>query len=342
MCLCGCNEPLPETSKSRQQYLRGHRTSKIQQTIWKERNPERYKAKRERERESRRKYPPDEWAAIQRAQTERRWIRESLESRLAAVGIFKSSVIRHNMRLLAKTWQNIMSWAEYAASSPCIVPDPDPEVSGECFIYGLVDPRTKMIRYVGLSTTGIRRPKEHRRAAKHTRHLYSARWIESLRGLGLTYEIVILEVCPDDNFDLLCKTEVWWIAYGRASGWELTNLTLGGEGTPGHQISTEERVLRSARAKALWEDPDYRRRTLSASKDTGAASARMKRNWQNPNYRALKTEQLKTNKRHTGDSHHMKRPEVRENQRVAMQIVGRRRAKQNFRRKWFRALMGKT
>jgi hypothetical protein len=43
--------------------------------------------------------------------------------------------------------------------------------------------------------------------------------------LGLTYEIVTLEVVADAPE--LAKAERWWIAFGRACGWPLTNITDG-------------------------------------------------------------------------------------------------------------------
>lgn len=35
-------------------------------------------------------------------------------------------------------------------------------------IYGLIDPRTRLIRYVGLSATGMVRPRKHRNKTRHT------------------------------------------------------------------------------------------------------------------------------------------------------------------------------
>ena len=41
---------------------------------------------------------------------------------------------------------------------------------------------------------------------------------------------------------LLEAVERWWIAYGRALGWPLTNLTAGGEGSAGRPVSPETRA----------------------------------------------------------------------------------------------------
>lgn len=91
-------------------------------------------------------------------------------------------------------------------------------------IYGLIDPRTLLIRYVGLSSNGMRRPRNHRWPS--CPDTYCRRWVKSLQRLGLNYKIVVLEVLKDAAD--LDQAERWWIALGRASGWPLTNLTDGG------------------------------------------------------------------------------------------------------------------
>jgi len=101
------------------------------------------------------------------------------------------------------------------------------------FIYGLIDPRTLLIRYIGLATSK-RRPHQHRYCTDDT---YKSRWIRSLHVEGLDYEICILETCF--STEELKNAERWWIAYGRASDWPLTNLTDGGESSAGLKQSAE-------------------------------------------------------------------------------------------------------
>ena len=93
-------------------------------------------------------------------------------------------------------------------------------------IYGLIDPRTLLIRYVGLSSTGMKRPRQHAHARKKVQPTHCQQWIKALQLLGLTYDIVVLEELEDA--DALDESECWWIAFGRACGWPLTNLTEGG------------------------------------------------------------------------------------------------------------------
>ena len=132
-------------------------------------------------------------------------------------------------------------------------------------IYGLIDPCTRMIRYVGKSCTGMRRPKKHRLLAPKSVGPYCENWIRSLLANGLDYEIVVLDTAlakPE-----LSVLERFWIAYGRACGWPLTNLTDGGDGrAPGSTASAETRAKMSASRKG--------RKHSEASRAKMAASRR--------------------------------------------------------------------
>lgn len=98
-------------------------------------------------------------------------------------------------------------------------------------IYGLRDPRDGAIRYVGKSTSGMRRPRQHSKRASSERTHKSA-WIRQLRDLGLEYEIVVLEQLGSEcSKDTINAREIFWIALGRESlGERLTNITAGGDG----------------------------------------------------------------------------------------------------------------
>lgn len=91
-------------------------------------------------------------------------------------------------------------------------------------IYGLCDPRTDEIRYVGRSSSGFTRPRD-----PHSAHC--GNWIQSLHKLGLIPWICILEELgpTDDVDDRLNEAERCWIKILRERGVNLTNLTDGGE-----------------------------------------------------------------------------------------------------------------
>lgn len=128
--------------------------------------------------------------------------------------------------------------------------------NSKCIIYGLVDPRTLMVRYVGLSSNGLVRPKTHRNqsvlAVDRTR---KANWIRSLLADGLDYQIVVLQ---ESSVDRLNEDEVWWLKYGQASGWPLTNLRGGGDVQFGWSVEPETRAKIAAAHRGKTLTPEHR------------------------------------------------------------------------------------
>lgn len=127
-------------------------------------------------------------------------------------------------------------------------------------IYGLVDPRTLLVRYVGKSTNGLRRPRDHRMPSRVRQQTHVACWVRSLHACGLDYEIVVLETCDPDQ---LCAAERWWIAFGRACAWPLTNHTDGGDGATGAKRSPEQR--QAMRERFLGDKNPAKRLEVRAS-----------------------------------------------------------------------------
>lgn len=140
-------------------------------------------------------------------------------------------------------------------------------------IYGLVDPRTLLVRYVGLSVQGRRRANQHRHTRKNT---YRENWIRGLKRAGLDFVFVVLEEVATPF--LLPTAERFWIAYGRACGWPLTNMTEGGdrqEMTPeirakigaanrGRVRSEETRAKMSAAHQGRPQTPEWKEKRIAA------------------------------------------------------------------------------
>lgn len=94
-------------------------------------------------------------------------------------------------------------------------------------IYGLLDPITLEIRYIGQSRVGISRPKSHMQPSslklyKTNKNLNKKQaWIKSLLIKGLKPKIIILE--EFDSPEYLNEAEEFWIIYFKYIGANLTN-----------------------------------------------------------------------------------------------------------------------
>lgn len=122
-----------------------------------------------------------------------------------------------------------------------------------------------MVHYAGQSSHGMKRPNDHRRPSNRKNANTSA-WLLDLWSSGHDYEIVILQEVPSPkspgtlcwwwpglNATALNDAERWWIAYGRASGWPLTNATEGGEGCVGYRPTPE--IIEKQRAASQRNKP---------------------------------------------------------------------------------------
>lgn len=90
----------------------------------------------------------------------------------------------------------------------------------EVFIYGLIDPRTDEIRYVGQTVNPANRFSAHLRGLKETSQ--KAEWVRELLDAGFCPVMKILEVCPMEKRN---SREVDWIVKLRTDGFNLTNAT---------------------------------------------------------------------------------------------------------------------
>lgn len=113
-------------------------------------------------------------------------------------------------------------------------------------IYGLVDPRSGDVRYIGKSTSGMKRPKYHARPQHVAKapHTHKNRWLQKLLNEGLRPGLRVLE-----EFEAaadIADGECFWIAQGKGLDWPLTNLAKGGVGPLGHVVTPEVRARISA------------------------------------------------------------------------------------------------
>lgn len=119
----------------------------------------------------------------------------------------------------------------------------------EIFIYTLANPITKEVRYVGKTNNLKVRFWHHLKTKKNT---HSSSWIKSLKNQGLKPEMEILEKCDLSNWEFL---EKYWISQFKAWGFNLTNLTDGGEGMCGysHTDIAKEKMSYARKGKStIW------------------------------------------------------------------------------------------
>jgi hypothetical protein len=120
-------------------------------------------------------------------------------------------------------------------------------------IYGLEDPRTKEIRYIGRSSNGLERPKSHITESSLKRYntkVYT--WIKSLKKINLIPNIIIIQSWNNISNEDLNSHEIYWIDYYKKLNYKLTNMTNGGDGTYG-------RVLTDSHKKAIIESNKKRK-----------------------------------------------------------------------------------
>lgn len=114
------------------------------------------------------------------------------------------------------------------------------------YIYGLIDPRSGLIRYVGQTKTSPKkRLKVHLHQSRYPRNsnlTHKEAWIRGLMIAGLRPTIEVLEVVgPNGDWE---SREKEWIRKELENGMPLTNLTSGGDhGFCGQHSDEFKRIL---------------------------------------------------------------------------------------------------
>lgn len=150
----------------------------------------------------------------------------------------------------------------------------DPLSKKSIIIYGLADPRSGELRYVGKTSGPI-----HNRRLAHISDVRRGRtyiprhkWLASLLAAGIEPEIFEIERISAD----WQEAESFWIIYFRFIGCDLLNATGGGDGLCSYRHRADTRLKQSAAAKRRYEKPGERERTGEA----------VRRGQANPEYRA--------------------------------------------------------
>lgn len=131
-------------------------------------------------------------------------------------------------------------------------------------IYGLYDPRTGALRYIGKANDATKRLKSHLRdASRRDTPVY--RWLRKLRADGLAPQMLVLEAAKDWR-----EAERRLIALSRARGDSLLNVADGGdepfcspELRKGNAVALNMRI---ANDPLQWWLREAKRRLVTASK----------------------------------------------------------------------------
>ncbi len=116
-------------------------------------------------------------------------------------------------------------------------------------IYVLKDPISLEIRYVGQTSRKLKsRLSAHLLDAKKNKNYHNVNWIKSLIKDNLVPIIESIEECA---LDKLNEREIYWIAFYKNLGYNLTNSTDGGLGHRGFKQSKETKLKRSLIQKEL-------------------------------------------------------------------------------------------
>lgn len=109
-------------------------------------------------------------------------------------------------------------------------------------VYGLLDPRTGELRYIG-ATSNLDRRRSESRSTHGARRTPRDLWVKELLGLGLRPLFEVLETC--DSADEAFQREEWLVAYHRFIGCDLLNRALGGPTSRGTRHSATQRIANS-------------------------------------------------------------------------------------------------
>ena len=92
-------------------------------------------------------------------------------------------------------------------------------------IYGLAEPGTTNIRFVGKSSWGLMTPLSYRCPSNRRQHTLVECWVAGLLSRGLGPEVYVLEELPDRAGLMVARRK--WVAHLRSQGVQLLNERSG-------------------------------------------------------------------------------------------------------------------
>lgn len=120
-------------------------------------------------------------------------------------------------------------------------------------IYYLSNPLTNEIRYVGQTIQPLKNRLKKHLTAKDKSHRVN--WLKSLRTKGLEPNITL--ICETDNIQTSNELEQYYINKFKNNGYNLVNMTNGGDGSIGFKHSEESKNKMKIYAKKRVKNLDY-------------------------------------------------------------------------------------
>jgi hypothetical protein len=115
-------------------------------------------------------------------------------------------------------------------------------------IYGLIDPNTKELRYIGYSSNHQMRYYHHYYSENLKAQTHKNNWLKLLLKNNQKAELIILEYYQ--SAIELPQAEIDMIAYFKFIGCNLTNGTPGGDGRRGkHKAITIKKMIKSQKKR---------------------------------------------------------------------------------------------
>lgn len=118
-------------------------------------------------------------------------------------------------------------------------------------IYGLVDPRTAKIRYIGKTNNPKRRLFQHIKGRADQRITPVRSWVASLVCQGIEPGMITIEQCEEEIWE---DRERHWIKHFKDSGFEILNVAEGGNQPACSNEQRRKNAIRSAatRERGIW------------------------------------------------------------------------------------------
>jgi len=125
-------------------------------------------------------------------------------------------------------------------------------VSEIVYIYGLIDPITNKLRYIGKSISPKIRLRKHI-SERHKHDSYKDRWIRKVLLCNAKPELIIIDIVPSSEWQFW---EKFYISYFKGLAVKLTNTTEGGDQPPStkgrkHTKKSKQKMSDSKKGKPI-------------------------------------------------------------------------------------------